>query len=74
MFPATSIGLCAVIFFSVSLCDSLSKADESELKRDQKIAGIEDTGAEWGENGNFEDVNVLDEVKTSQYGMERDGK
>ena len=51
MFSATSIGLCTVIFFSVSLCDSLSKADESELKRDQKIAGIEDTGAEWGENG-----------------------
>ena len=74
MSPATSIVLCAVIFFAVSLCDSFSKADQSELKRDQKIAGIEDTGAEWGKKGNFEDVNQLDEVKTSLHGMERDGK
>ena len=74
MIPRTSIVLCAVIFFAVSLCDSFSKPDESELKRDPKIAGIEDTGVGWGEKENFEDVNKLDGLKTSKYGMERDGK
>lgn len=72
MLPSTSIVLCAVFFFAASLCDSFSKADESELERDPKIAGIEDPGVEWGEKENFEDVNQLDEVKTSQYRLERD--
>jgi len=70
---ATSVVWCAVLFFAMSLCDSFSKADESELKRHRKIAGIEDTGAEWGNKENFEDFNELDEVKTNQYGMEGDG-
>ena len=74
MFPRTSIVLCAVFFFAVILGDYFSKADESESKRDPKIAGIEDTGVEWGEKEHFEDVNQLNDVKTSQYGMERDGK
>ena len=73
MSPATSFVLCAVLFFIVCRCDSFSKADESELKRDAKIAGIEDTEAVWGEKGNFEDVNELDEVKANQYGMEGEG-
>ena len=73
MSPATSIVWCAVLFFAVSLCDSFSKDGESELKRDRKIAGIEDTGAEWGDEGNFKGVNELDEMKTNQYGMEQDG-
>ena len=74
MSPATSFVLCAVLFFiAVCRCDSFSKADESELKRDAKIAGIEDAGAVWGEKGNFEDVNELDEVKTNQYGIEGEG-
>ena len=73
MSPVTSIVLCAVFFFAVGFCDSFSKADESELKRDPKIAGIEDMRRVWGEKGNFEDVNEFDEVKTNQYGMERDG-
>lgn len=73
MSPATSIVRCAVLFFAVCLCDSFSKADASELKRDPEIAGIEDTGVERGEKENFEDVNELDEVKTNQYEMERDG-
>ena len=71
MFPVTSIVSCAV--FAVGFCDSFSKADESELKRDPKIAGIEDMRRVWGEKGNFEDVNVFDGVKTNPYGMERDG-
>ena len=58
---------------SLCLCDSFSKDGESELKRDRKIAGIEDTGAEWGDKENFEEVNELDEMKTNQYGMQRDG-
>ena len=69
MSPVTSIVLCAVFFFAVSFCDSFSKADETELKRDSKIAGIEDLRRVWGEKGNFEDVNEFDEVKTNQYGM-----
>jgi len=70
MLPATSVVLCAVLFFAVCLCDSFG---ESELKRDSKIAGIEDTEAGWSKKGNFEDVNELDEVKANEYGMERDG-
>ena len=70
MLPATSVVLCAVLFFAVCLCDSFG---ESELKKDSKIAGIEDTDAGWSKKGNFEDVNELDEVKTNEYGMERDG-
>ena len=70
MLPATSIVLCAVLFFGVCLCDSFG---ESELKRDPKIAGIEDTEAGWSKKGNFEDINELDEVNTNEYGMERDG-
>ena len=58
MLPATSIVLCAVLFFGVCR-DSFG---ESELKRDPKIAGIEDTEAGWSKKGNFEDVNELDEV------------
>ena len=73
MSPITSIVLCAVFFFAVSFCDSITKADETELKRDPKIAGIDDMRHAWGENGNFEEVNQFDEVKTNQYGMERDG-
>ena len=71
MLPSTSIVLCAVFFFAASLCDSFSKADESELERDPKIAGIEDPGVEWGKKENFEDVNQPVEVKKN--GLERDG-
>ena len=58
-------------FFATSLCDSISKADESELERDPIITGIEDMGVEWGEKEIFEDVNQLVEVKKN--GLERDG-
>ena len=73
MSPVTSIVLCAVFFFAEILCDSFSIADESELKRDSKIAGIEDTRRVWGEKGNFEDLNELDEVKPNKEEVERDG-
>ena len=74
MSPVTSIVLCAVFFFAESLCDSFSIADESELKRDPKIAGIEDTRRVWGEKGNFEDRQVeLDELKPNKEEVERDG-
>ena len=56
MSPETSI-LCALLFFAVCRCDSFSKADESELKRESKIAGIQETEAEWSEKEKFEDVN-----------------
>ena len=75
MLSTTSIFLCAVsVFVAVSLCDSFSITDESKLKRDPKITGFEDTGVEWGKKENFENVNQLDELKTSQHGMEQDGK
>ena len=61
MFPRTSIVLCAVFFFAVILGDSFSEADESESKRDPKIAGIEDAGVEWGEKENF--ILVLNRFK-----------
>ena len=73
MSPATSFVLCAVLFFAVCRCDSFSKADESELKRESKIAGIQETEAELGEKGNFEDDNEFDEAETNEYGMEQDG-
>ena len=73
MSPVSSVALYAVFFFALSLCDLFGKADESELKRDPKIAGIGDTGRVWDEKGTFVDVNELDEVKTNQYGMEGDG-
>ena len=53
MSPVTAIVLCAVFFFAVSFCDSFSKADESELKQDPKITGIEDTRGRWGEKRNY---------------------
>ena len=73
MSPVTSIVLCAVFFFAVSFCDSFGKAAETELKRDPKIAGVEDMRRVWGEKGNFEYVNESDEVKTNLYEKERDG-
>ena len=73
MSPATSIVLCALLFFAVCRCDSFSKADESELKRQWKIAGIQETGAEWGEKGDFKDVNELHEAETNENEIEQDG-
>ena len=73
MSPATSIVRCAVLFIAVCHSDSLTTADESELKRESKIAGFEEMGTEWGEKGNFEDVSEPHGAKRNDYGMERDG-
>jgi len=72
MSPATSFVMCAVFFFAVCRCDSFSKADESELKRDPKVVGIEDTGAEWDVKGNLQDINELHEAETNEHGQEQD--
>lgn len=66
MSPVTSIVRCAVFFSLLNLCDSFSKADESEHKRDPRIPGVEEKRGGWGEKGNFEHVNELDEIKTNQ--------
>ena len=59
--PSGLFALCAMLFFSLCDCDSVTKEDELELKGEAKLAGDEETTADKGEDKN---------VTAARFGME----
>lgn len=68
-----SFALCAVLFFAFCSCNSFAKEGELELKGEPKIAGIEETDADWVEEENVEDTDELPEKDTNEYQTAQDG-
>ncbi|KAJ7314320.1 hypothetical protein OS493_039355 [Desmophyllum pertusum] len=73
MSPSVAFLMCAALFISFCSCESFPKRDEVELEGAPKIAGIEETDADWDEDKNVEDNNEHPDNDATEYGMERDG-
>ena len=69
MKPLSLFALCAVLFFSFCSCDSIAPENGLELEDEAKLAGIEETDADWSEDENVEDTGELVEG-TDEYESE----
>ncbi|KAL9966867.1 hypothetical protein ACROYT_G025000 [Oculina patagonica] len=73
MSPSGSFALFAVLFFAFCYCDSIVKEDELELNGEAKIAGVEETDADWSEEENIKDTSELPEKEKNDYETTQDG-